>query len=698
MSTELNPTFNNIEILIVEDSPTQLAQLKHVLEQHHHQVITASNGEQALAVLSERKPTIVVTDIVMPEMDGYELCRRIKSDESLKEIPVILLTSLSDSVDVIKGLECGADNFITKPYNDAYLLSIIRHVRANRELRLTTRMQAGVEIVVGNQKYFITSDRQQILDLLISTYEAAVQRNIELSKTRDELQALNDHLEELVEERTAALRESEERYRSVAQSAHDAIVISDAQGIIVGWNNGAQAIFGYSEEKVLGQSFTLLASADHRDEYLQSMTQLISTGQSEWANKVVERVGLRKGGEEFPLEVSVAQWETPHGVFVSAIIRDITERKRAEEKIQQQLEQLTGLRVIDQAITASFELQITLDVLLKQVTTLLSVDAADVLLLNPSLHTLKFSSGRGFRTRAIENTLLRLGEGLAGRAALERRMIHVSNLQDPPDPLLAKNLAGENFVCYWGVPLIAKGQVKGVLEVFHRTRFNPEPEWLSFLEALAGQAAIAVDNAELFNGLHRSNAELMRAYDATIEGWSRALDLRDKETEGHTQRVTEMTLRLAQAMGHKDEDLVHIRRGALLHDMGKLGVPDHILLKPDKLTDDEWVLMKKHPQYAYDMLSPIDYLRRALDIPYCHHEKWDGTGYPRELKEDQIPLAARIFAVVDVWDALRSDRTYRPGWSEEKVRAHILADSGKHFDPQVVEAFMRMLAEETKRL
>ncbi len=691
MSAEFNPTFNDIEILVVEDSPTQLARLKHVLEEHHHRVVTASNGEQAIALLSEHKPAIVITDIVMPGMDGYELCRRIKSAGDHKEVPVILLTSLSDSVDVIKGLECGADNFITKPYSDAYLLSIIRHVHANKELRLTTRMQAGVEIVVGNQRYFITSDRQQILDLLISTYEAAVQRNTELSKTRDELQALNEHLEELVEERTAALRESEERYRSVAQSAHDAIVISDAQGIIVGWNNGAQAIFGYREEEVLGQSFTLLASADHRDEYLQSMTQFISTGQPEGLHKVVERIGLRKGGEEFPMEMSDARWETAHGVFVSAIVRDITERKQAEEKIQRQLAQLTGLRVIDQAITASFELQITLDVLLEQVTTLLSVDAADVLLLNPYLHTLKFSSGRGFRTRAIENTHLHLGEGLAGRAALERCMIHISNLQDSPDPLLTKNLAGENFVCYCGVPLIAKGQVKGVMEVFHRTRLNSEPEWLSFLEALAGQAAIAVDNAELFNGLHRSNAELMRAYDATIEGWSRALDLRDKETEGHTQRVTEMTLHLAQAMGHKDEDLVHIRRGALLHDMGKLGVPDHILLKPDKLTDDEWVLMKKHPQYAYDMLAPIDYLRRALDIPYCHHEKWDGTGYPRGLKDEQIPLAARIFAVVDVWDALRSDRPYRPAWDEEKVRQHIQSLSGTHFDPNVVPAFLRMM-------
>jgi putative nucleotidyltransferase with HDIG domain len=195
---------------------------------------------------------------------------------------------------------------------------------------------------------------------------------------------------------------------------------------------------------------------------------------------------------------------------------------------------------------------------------------------------------------------------------------------------------------------------------------------------------------ELFNGLQRSNSELGLAYDATLEGWSRALDLRDKETEGHTQRVTEMTLRLANAMNLDATDMTHLRRGALLHDIGKLGVPDRILLKPGPLTDDEWDIMRQHPQYAYDMLLPIPFLAPALAIPYCHHEKWDGSGYPRGLKGDAIPLAARIFAVADVWDALRSDRPYRRGWEEEKVCNYIREQSGKHFDPKVVEVFVAL--------
>jgi HD-GYP domain-containing protein (c-di-GMP phosphodiesterase class II) len=188
----------------------------------------------------------------------------------------------------------------------------------------------------------------------------------------------------------------------------------------------------------------------------------------------------------------------------------------------------------------------------------------------------------------------------------------------------------------------------------------------------------------------RSSTQLALAYDATIEGWSRAMDLRDKETEGHTRRVTELTVLLARAHGSSEEEIVHLRRGALLHDIGKMGVPDAILLKPGPLTDAEWAIMRRHPVLAYEMLLPIVYLRPALDIPYNHHEKWDGTGYPRGLKGEAIPLAARIFAVADVWDALRSDRPYRSAWPETRVREHIRALSGTHFDPRVVNAFLRI--------
>lgn len=367
------------------------------------------------------------------------------------------------------------------------------------------------------------------------------------------------------------------------------------------------------------------------------------------------------------------------------------ENARLFQEAEGRLRQLQALRSIDIAITASLDLRVTLNVILDQVTTHLKVDAANVLLFDPYTQTLRFAVNRGFRGPALLTTNLRLGEGHAGRAALERRITSIQNLvTEPGEFARSPKFAGEAFVAYFAVPLIAKGLVKGVLEVFHRAPLAPTPDWLAFLEALAGQAAIAIDNSTLFDNLQQVNTDLMVAYDATIEGWSKALDLRDKETEGHTLRVTDLTLQLARTMDVRDADLVHIRRGALLHDIGKMGIPDQILHKPGPLTDEEWEVMRKHPVYAHELLASIAYLRQALDIPYCHHEKWDGTGYPRGLKGEQIPLAARIFAVMDVYDALTSDRPYRKAWPKDKALAYIRDQEGKHFDPDVVKKFSEM--------
>ena len=359
------------------------------------------------------------------------------------------------------------------------------------------------------------------------------------------------------------------------------------------------------------------------------------------------------------------------------------------QQTQERLRRLSALRNIDMAITGTVDLRLTLRILLEEVTKQLRVDAADVLLYNQHIQTLEYAAGRGFQTTALQHTNLRLGEGYAGKAALERRTIHVANVVKAENGLKkAPLLPNENFVTYYGVPLISKGEIKGVLEIFHRVPIDPRPDWLDFLETLAGQAAIAIDNATMFDGLQRSNIELVRAYDATLEGWVQALDMRDKETEDHTRRVKEATMKLAQTMGINGDELIHISRGALLHDIGKMSIPDSILLKSGKLTDDEWEIMRMHPVYAQRFLSQIDYLRPALEIPYCHHEKWDGTGYPQGLKGEQIPLAARIFAVVDVWDALRSDRPYRDAWLEGEALEYIRAQAGVHFDPDVVDKFL----------
>ena len=371
------------------------------------------------------------------------------------------------------------------------------------------------------------------------------------------------------------------------------------------------------------------------------------------------------------------------------------ENARLLEQTQSQLERLSALHDIDLVINSSLDLRVTLNILLDQVVEKLDVDAAAVLLLNPQTQLLNYAAGRGFRTRTIESYHLRLGEGISGQATMERHLVQALNLFEVDDNLAyLPLLQEEGFLSFYTVPLIAKGQVKGVLDIFNRTLITPDQEWIYFLETLAGQAAIAIDNTTLLEDLQRSNIELTLAYDTTLEGWTRALDLRDQETEGHTQRVVEMTIRMAQLLGVPEKDLIHIRRGALLHDIGKMGIPDSILLKPGPLDPGEWEIMRKHPVFAFNLINPIAHLRPASDIPYCHHEWWDGSGYPRQLKGESIPLAARIFSVIDVWDALTSDRPYRKAWTAKKALEYIENQKGLQFDPQIVDLFMKLIKNE----
>jgi hypothetical protein len=390
-----------------------------------------------------------------------------------------------------------------------------------------------------------------------------------------------------------------------------------------------------------------------------------------------------------PLEVTlIPQGEETVLIYLS----DLTERRLLQDQYERQVRRLGALRAIDLAITGGPDLGVILDLILDHITRQLGVDAADVLLYDERVGRLEFGACRGFRTDALRHTSLPLGASYAGRAALERRVISVANLWEGGSLFLSSPLLGEEgFSAYAGIPLIAKGQVKGVLELFHRAALAQDDEWLDFANALGRQAAIAIENAALLGELQRSNLDLAHAYDTTLEGWSRTLDLRDRETEGHSQRVSDLSVRLSRDVGLRGNEIIHVRRGALLHDIGKMGIPDDILLKPGPLTDAEWTIMRRHPQYAYDVLAPIGYLRPAIDIPYYHHERWDGTGYPHALRGDRIPLTARIFALADVWDALTSERPYRPAWSPRRALEHIRSESGSHFDPALVERFCAIL-------
>jgi response regulator RpfG family c-di-GMP phosphodiesterase len=390
--------------------------------------------------------------------------------------------------------------------------------------------------------------------------------------------------------------------------------------------------------------------------------------------------------------------QIPEEINLLTILAEITgnsiHRAQLYDQSQRQVRRLTSLRDIDSAIASSFDLRLTLNILMDQTLSHLNIDAVSIGLYHTDLQTLIYLPGVGFNVPSPTRPQLRVGEGLAGQVIVKQQTCHIHDLQNAPEAVNEPLIKREGFVTYIGVPLIVKGQIKGVFEVFHRTPLSPTSDWMEFLHTLAGQAAIAIDGSQLFENLQRSNQELVQAYDVTLEGWARALELRDRETEGHTRRVTELTMHLARYMGISDNELVNIHRGVLLHDIGKMGVPDHILKKKGRLTKEEWAEMRQHPIYAYNLLSPITFLRGALDIPYCHHEHWDGSGYPRGLKGEQIPLAARIFSVIDNWDALLSDRPYRTAWSRKDAIAYIEKNAGIIFDPRIVEIFLAMIEKE----
>ncbi len=612
-----------------------------------------------------------------------------------------------------------------------------------------------------------------------------------------------------------ALRESEERFRELAASAQDAIIMLDADGRVSYWNRSAERVFGWSSDEILGKELHLfVVPGEEIESYRKGFLHFRRTGEGPLVGKILELVARRKDGREIPVEFSVSalkvkgqwhaisilrditerkqaeealrrsekrlsraqkigsignwHWDIPHDIFtwsaevyrifglapgevvpsfeaflhavspgevdhvrgliggalrgetpydfthrivlqdgsvkvlreqaevtfddahravqVEGVIHDITEIKKTEDKLHRQVENVTALRDIGIAITSSLDLRVTLNILLEKLMTQLGVDAADVLLLDESSLYLNYAAGIGFRTSAIQNTHVRMGKGHAGSAAFERKTLIVSDMAET----LTRSLKEESFKSYIAMPLLAQGRIKGVLEIFHRKALDTTPEWLNFLELLSGQAAIAIDHAALFESLQRTNVELTLSYDATLEGWGRALEFRDADTRGHTERVTEMTLRLARLIGMDKHELIHVRRGSLLHDIGKIHIPDSILLKSGKLTGEEMSVMQQHPVYAYELLSGIPFLRSAIEIPYYHHERWDGSGYPQGLKGKHIPFKARVFSVIDVADALISDRPYRQSWSVEKTYKHIESLRGIHFDPEVVTAFLDM--------
>jgi PAS domain S-box-containing protein len=491
------------------------------------------------------------------------------------------------------------------------------------------------------------------------------------------------------------VRSQLERSAQVLDQVQSLVLVLNHEGDVIYANPAVSKLLGRSQSEILGQGWWRLSRTQGGEaEQERRALQKIILGSAPISAKPYERLITAKDGQPRWIE-----WQDSlgPGQTLIGVGHDITERKQASEKIRRQLGQLQALSEIDRAILSSFDLKSNLKTIVDRVITHLDVDAATVMLLAPNLPTLTCVYEAGFKTIKLEGEQVRLGDGNAGRAAMQQDLVYVPDLRlQVGNPLFTSALQGEDFISYYAVPLVAKGVTKGVLEVFQRRPFEGDVDWRNMLMVFGGQAAIAIDAITSFENVQRQNSNLILAYNLVLEGWARAADLRDHSRPGHSLRVADLAERIARELGIRGQELNDLRRGALLHDLGNFEVSDAILRKPGPLTDEEWSAVRRHPLAALEMLDSIISLQRSLDIPYAHHERWDGSGYPRGTHGDSIPQPARIVAVADAFDALTSDRPYRKAFSERDAIEQIKQESGSHFDPEVVEAFLGLMKREAR--
>ncbi len=497
-----------------------------------------------------------------------------------------------------------------------------------------------------------------------------------------------------------ALQVSEERFRTVIEQLSDGFILIDDEGKILEWNSAQEKITGLKKEVVLGRHIwdvqKEMRPPDKRDtEYVAKLREI---AQKIMQNDIftlevvpLEMVIISASGQRLILEQTIFPIVTHSGNRVGSIIRDVTETRSAQQRIQQQVNKLRALREIDQHITTRKPVDDTLHTVLQQAHQYLHADGVNILLLSEQGDHLLRQHSLGLAVDVFECPGYSQQKGLAWQAVQNQSTVQCRTKDGLNSEPACDCLQTYGVQMVIATPLVSSARILGVMEAYLFSPDAVDQEWVDYFETLAGQAAIAIDTELLIETLTHSNQDLKVAYESTITGWSKALELRDKETKGHSDRVMDLSVKLALRLGFSSEQMKHFRRGVLLHDIGKMGIPDNILLKPGPLSDDEWMIMRQHPVFAYQLLKDIPYLRPALDVPYCHHERWDGSGYPRGLKGTEIPLEARIFAVVDVWDALISDRPYRPALPPSEVRHYLQQQAGKLFDPDIVQLFLELI-------
>lgn len=819
----LNTDTSKGNILIIDDNPTNLQLLSKILTEEGYNVRCARDSSLVLSGVKAIPPDLILLDIVMPDMSGFDVCRLLKADPQTASIPILFISAFDDIDSKVKAFDVGGVDFITKPFQYQEIIARVK-----------------TQITLYNQHNEIELHRLHLESLV--------------DERTKEITQINEKLLWEIYERTRAESELQDlkKYNDmILESAGEGICGLDQNGFIVSINPAGAKMLGWEIQEIIRKPMHEIShhQINHQDQFTNNDCPICDCIQDGLFYRRDDQLFRRKDGSYFPVDFSSTPILDENGSTIGAVVifQEIIERKRRDrqreatisvaaalrtasttielgkallanlteyismtggaillyneaigeifietaigilehatgyqfsqnaglcgqliqskksmiinkyqddpilsqllpsdtglsiacvpiiaqkdtlgllltccsadiieedfmilnaiadmtgntlkrislyEQTQRRLERLEALRTIDQAILSNTDLRITLHLVLEKIIFLLNVENAIFLLFDQKNNYFEYLDGSGLHLVKKAQKFKPVQDHIAEKVVIEKSTIHFSLKELSKEKWYRHYVQRDNMVDYLGIPLIAKDRIIGVLEVYHTKRMLLDAEEMDFLHTLAGQSAIAIDNVILFESMREANLHLKQSYDATIEGWARALELRDQETEGHTRRVTELTILLSEAIGLDPEKIENIRIGAVLHDVGKMGIPDSILLKPGKLSPDEWEIIKLHTIYGYEMLLPIDFLSPGLDVVYYHHEKWDGTGYPTGKKGKDIPLPARIFCIVDVWDALTSERPYKKAWTIEKALEYIHEQTGKQFDPDIVEAFIKII-------
>lgn len=617
--------------------------------------------------------------------------RQNERNEHISALTRLAVQNLGDVV-WIQDMHSGALLFMNEGFHE--LFNDAGH--AMHPLTWLNQLQSCVADRVSDFIYHST-DRQAFFDdVAIRGVDGSV-RWFTLRLTRDlGVNGNNAYLVGMLEDQTERrrtrelLRDSEQIAQALLDAQDNLAALFDDQGAILSVNELFARSLGRRKDELIGRRLDQMVGVFPLQVVEDLYHRLSNTCRP--AHTQMEEHGRFFEGSGFPILNETGQLSR-----VAVSIRDITRFKREERKEREQRQLAEALRANSEALIGSINLEGTLDIILQNLEKVFVHAFSTILLMDSTHQVARVAQVRG-RTNSVGEAWTP-GKEIFLRDSLLLQMVtasgkclNIPDLSRLPVSVVAVNgsLARACLIA----PVTLGPEVLGYLQVISDESGGFTPEEGEKLEQFAQQAAIAIQKARMIQDLESLVGALEEAYDVTIAGWAKALELRDHETEGHSQRVVEMACRLAQAIGYPEEKMTALRWGALLHDIGKLGVPDRILRKPAPLDPDEWIIMRQHPDLARRMLEEIPYLHPAMEIPFSHHESWDGGGYPQGLRGDAIPLSARLFSVVDTWDALTHDRIYRPAWSFQAALSYLRAQSGKKFDPAIVSVFVRILYEQ----